>query len=149
MAKGQTLKRLANLRRLVQEVRAVGEVDVYNVIEIFDCSDSGARKYLAELVDNGVLVFKGNAPTANGGQFGARIYELTPDEDLIREFVGNLDPDSPTRQMPEPTRTLTGYPAERAKTGVFAQFQHQGREQRKVFRDPLVAFLFGPAGVDA
>ena len=147
MAKGQTLKRLANLRKLVAEALHLGEVDVYNVIEIFNCSDSGARKYLAELVCKGVLIHTHNAPTSKG-MYGARIFQPTKDEALIQEFIGSLEPEAPARDD-KTARTLTGYPAERAKSGVFLQFQHQAKPVRKVVRDPLVAALFGPAEASA
>ena len=140
MPKNQTLKRLSNLRMLVDECRRAGDIDVYAAMERIDCGDSAARKYIAELVDARVLVFVGTS-----GRYLSRVYRITDDESVILAFVGTLSLDAPERQMPPPECTMMGYPTKQSKAGLFAQFQRRP-EPVKVFRDPLVAAIFGPAG---
>jgi hypothetical protein len=143
MPKAQTHKKRATLIGLIDETRRLGEIQVDNVMELCDCSDSGARKYLKELFDSRILI-KLRYAWCKGGNFGPRIYGLTNDDELISQFIEENSPGVQLKPLIEPTRTASGYFVEQAKVGIFAQFCTRS-EQVKIRRDPLVACLFGPA----
>lgn len=136
------------LIQILDELRILGEIHNDNVMEICGCSDSGARKYLAELFAAGVIV-KLRCAWVHGGSFGPRVYGLSDDKALVEKFIAEHSPQQELQPLTPQVRTITGYPADAAKAGVFAQFQHKVDEVAKVQRDELVAALFGPAGTAA
>lgn len=144
MPRADTHKKRATLLRIIAEVRKLKEIQTDDVMELCDCSDSGARKYLMSLFDAGILV-KLRCAWVRGGSFGPRIYGLTDDELLIGQFIADHSPKAELTPSVAARRTRLGYLADQAARGRFVHMDHYA-ESVKVRRDDLVAALFGAAG---
>ena len=143
-----TGRRNASLRRLVAEF-SLREMTVPDVANFLDFSTSGARKYIRDLREAGVIelarYIEGTAT-----YLGKAVYQISPDPERVKAFLAAIC--QPKREGAAPRKERPGLREQSmAGTGrhfhILADDTHYAiRVNRSpVARDPLVAALFGPA----
>lgn len=143
-----TLRRIENMQKLIGEL-ATHEMLADEIAWFLKFSPSGARKYIRDLRDAGVIelarYIEGTAT-----YLGKAVYQLTPDPDRVRSFLAAIlqpkrDGASPKKERP----SLRDQSA--AGSGrhfhILADDTHYAIRVNRapVQRDPLVAALFGSA----
>lgn len=140
-------RRLANLRALVAEFGG-REIGCAGVALFLDCSLSAARNYVATLLDAGVIASHPDRQAA--GCVDRTLYRQAADPPEVHQFLGALTETHgaegmPTRRgatelerSPDPERIHRLWRDANFSVGA-------GRSPAR--RDPLVAALFGAAGL--
>jgi DNA-binding transcriptional ArsR family regulator len=140
-----TQRRLDNLRLLVE---ALGQREMLadEICDLLKFSPSGARKYIRDLREDGVIELA-RYVDGTATYIGLAVYTLTPDQERVRAFLAGLD--QPRAPAPPNAKHRDRFAAAGAGRHfhIIADDTHYAvRVSRvQVFRDPLVAALFGPA----
>jgi DNA-binding transcriptional ArsR family regulator len=141
-----TQRRLDNMRMLVE---ALGQREMLadEICDLLKFSPSGARKYIRDLREDGVIELA-RYVDGTATYLGLAVYTLTPDPERVRAFLAGLG--QPQQLAPPSRGRLNRFAA--AGPGrhfhIIADDTHYAvRVSRvQVFRDPLVAALFGETG---
>jgi hypothetical protein len=143
-----TLRRIENMQKLIGEL-SVHEMLADEIAWFLKFSPSGARKYIRDLRDAGVIelarYIEGTAT-----YLGKAVYQLTPDPERVRAFLSAIV--QPKREGVVPRKERPGL-REQSMAGngrhfhILADDTHYAIRVNRgpVMRDPLVAALFGSA----
>lgn len=143
-----TLRRIENMQKLIGEL-SVHEMLADEIAWFLKFSPSGARKYIRDLRDAGVIelarYIEGTAT-----YLGKAVYQLTPDPERVRAFLSAIV--QPKREGVAPRKERPGL-REQSMAGngrhfhILADDTHYAIRVNRgpVMRDPLVAALFGSA----
>ena len=143
-----TLRRIENMQKLIHELSA-HEMLADEIAWFLKFSPSGARKYIRDLRDAGVIelarYIEGTAT-----YLGKAVYQISPDPDRVKAFLAAIV--QPKREGAAPRKERPGLREQNmAGSGrhfhILADDTHYAiRVNRNpVARDPLVAALFGAA----
>ena len=143
-----TLRRIENMQKLIGEL-SVHEMLADEIAWFLKFSPSGARKYIRDLRDAGVIelarYIEGTAT-----YLGKAVYQITPDPERVRAFLAAIV--QPKRDGAAPRKDRPGL-REQSMAGsgrhfhILADDTHYAIRVNRgpVMRDPLVAALFGSA----
>ncbi|MEC5163683.1 hypothetical protein ACFDR9_003434 [Janthinobacterium sp. CG_23.3] len=143
-----TLRRIENMQKLIGEL-SLHEMLADEIAWFLKFSPSGARKYIRDLRDAGVIelarYIEGTAT-----YLGKAVYQLTPDPERVRAFLAAIV--QPKREGAAPRKDRPGL-REQSMAGngrhfhILADDTHYAIRVNRgpVMRDPLVAALFGSA----
>jgi DNA-binding Lrp family transcriptional regulator len=143
-----TLRRIENMQKLVAELQQ-HEMLADEIAWFLKFSPSGARKYIRDLRDAGVIelarYIEGTAT-----YLGKAVYQLTPDPERVKTFLAAIV--QPKREGAPPRKERPSL-REQAMAGagrhfhILADDTHYAIRVNRapVTRDPLVAALFGNA----
>jgi hypothetical protein len=143
-----TLRRIENMQKLIGEL-SLHEMLADEIAWFLKFSPSGARKYIRDLRDAGVIelarYIEGTAT-----YLGKAVYQLTPDPERVRAFLAAIV--QPKREGVAPRKDRPGL-REQSMAGngrhfhILADDTHYAIRVNRgpVMRDPLVAALFGSA----
>ncbi len=143
-----TLRRIENMQKLIGEL-SVHEMLADEIAWFLKFSPSGARKYIRDLRDAGVIelarYIEGTAT-----YLGKAVYQITPDPERVRVFLAAIV--QPKRDGAAPRKDRPGL-REQSMAGngrhfhILADDTHYAIRINRgpVMRDPLVAALFGSA----
>jgi DNA-binding Lrp family transcriptional regulator len=143
-----TLRRIENMQKLVAELQQ-HEMLADEIAWFLKFSPSGARKYIRDLRDAGVIelarYIEGTAT-----YLGKAVYQLTPDPERVKTFLAAIV--QPKRDGVPPRKERPSL-REQAMAGagrhfhILADDTHYAIRVNRgpVTRDPLVAALFGNA----
>lgn len=144
----KTRVRLDNIRRLLAEL-AMRELLADDICDLLKYSPSGARKYIRDLREAGVLELS-RYVDGTATYLGKALYRLTPDAERVRMFLAELG--HPLQGgTPRPKSSATRIPQAVSSGGrhfhILADDTHYAvrLSSAPAVRDPLVAALFGPA----
>ena len=143
-----TLRRIENMQKLIGEL-SVHEMLADEIAWFLKFSPSGARKYIRDLRDAGVIelarYIEGTAT-----YLGKAVYQLSPEPERVRAFLAAIV--QPKRDGAAPRKDRPGL-REQSMAGngrhfhILADDTHYAIRVNRgpVTRDPLVAALFGSA----
>ena len=140
-------RRLTNLRALVAEF-AERDIGCAGVALFLDCSLSAARNYIAELLDAGVVASRPDRQAA--GCVDRTLYRQAVDPLAVHQFLAGLARSHGANGMatpggvPEPETPPDPERIRRVWRDADYSF---GAGSSRARRDPLVAALFGAAGL--
>ncbi|CAN7458053.1 winged helix-turn-helix domain-containing protein [Pseudoduganella sp. LjRoot289] len=141
-----TLRRIENMQKLIAELQQ-HEMLADEIAWFLKFSPSGARKYIRDLRDAGVIelarYIEGTAT-----YLGKAVYQLTPDPERVKMFLAAIV--QPKREGAPPRKERPSL-REQAMAGagrhfhILADDTHYAIRVNRgpVTRDPLVAALFG------
>jgi hypothetical protein len=141
-----TRRRMDNLRIIIDTIATV-EMDIDDICALLQFSPSGGRKYIQELRGAGVIDlarYVGGTAT----YIGRPHYRLSPDQSLVSAFIAQLDP-----KVPAPPRKPAGKSLQPVTPGSSIHLMTDDTHfsvrvnRMPAVRDPLVAALFGDAGM--
>lgn len=85
-ARSPTLGRIAAMRRLTK-LLGKGEMRRDDIAHRMKISQSGCRKYLADLADGAIVVLSRREPTVKFGHVGQPVYKLITTAEKIEQFL--------------------------------------------------------------
>lgn len=143
-----TLRRIENMQKLIGEL-SVHEMLADEIAWFLKFSPSGARKYIRDLRDAGVIELA-RYIDGTATYLGKAVYQITPDPERVRVFLAAIV--QPKRDAAAPRKDRPGL-REQSMAGngrhfhILADDTHYAIRINRgpVMRDPLVAALFGSA----
>ena len=147
-----TRRRSMNFRRLVNWAHGRPHFEASEICEILNLSPSGARKYIGDALDAGLLIKAAYVKriSGNGITYLSNSYILTTDETVIKHFFDqhpateDAEPDAVTPATTIPSTGFNGYLKNQSRSGIYSD-RARAVARLKIKRDPLVAALFGGA----
>jgi hypothetical protein len=143
-----TLRRIENMQKLIGEI-SLHEMLADEIAWFLKFSPSGARKYIRDLRDAGVIELA-RYIEGTSTYLGKAVYQITPDPERVRAFLAAIV--QPKRDGVAPRKDRPGL-REQSMSGsgrhfhILADDTHYAIRVNRgpVMRDPLVAALFGSA----
>lgn len=142
-----TRRRAVNMRSLIEQLRA-GPMDTYAVSSFLSYSVSGARKYLNDMLNCGVLI-------GEAQENDLYLYRLSEDESKIAEFEQSLETFLKPKTLPPEERASPRNQLANSGRNIHVMTDDVtfrvsvNRNAGEGQRDPLVAALFGAAKAPA
>jgi hypothetical protein len=147
LTRPSTMLRTERLRGLIVELVA-RHMDIAEMSKFLACSQSAVRNYVHELTDAAVVVAPDGVRSMNG-RLDKR-YRLSMDRQSVERFLNGLSENVRDRRIS--TRRKAQVPMSLAQARYFHICLHDSggggeHANAKARRDPLVAALFGAAGM--
>ena len=142
-----TLRRIENMQKLLNEL-STHDMLADEIAWFLKFSPSGARKYIRDLRDAGVIELA-RYVEGTATYLGKAVYRICPDTERVKAFLNAIE--QPKREGHAPKQYRALHEQTLATTGrhfhILADDTHYAiRVNRSpVGRDPLVAALFGAA----
>jgi hypothetical protein len=86
-----TRARIVKFKQLVHGLRAAGTMRLCEVADLLCFSESGARKYITELVADEIVLVAGFDPAPPKTRIGKTIYKLSDSVSIVDAFLERLD----------------------------------------------------------
>ena len=143
-----TQRRIENMQKLINELMD-HEMLADEIAWFLKFSPSGARKYIRDLRDAGVIELA-RYVEGTATYLGKAVYQISPDPERVQSFLAAIA--QPKREGAPPRKERPGL-REQAMAGAGRHFHILADDthyairvnRNPVARDPLVTALFGPA----